>query len=305
MAIAARTGGTWFQALQDLPSSDLGPALLRARALLAGWAELASRLPPHDLLDRIFFEGEVRERYAAAVPAELRHSALAHLDALLALALQLDGGRYATPYKFVRALRRRALSVPARTESRAIQLLTIHGAKGLEARAVFVMDADTESRSSTERSDSSTVLIDWPAEDAGPRRFAFIASEARVPASLRADMERERQARAREEMNGLYVAMTRARERLVFSSTEPHRRPADPTWWQRLAAQGIAAVPRQATPLPATDERAPRSLPMPVLQIKDLPRSNVQLRSLALAPVRRTTPPPRASAKPCIARSNG
>ena len=31
------------------------------------------------------------------------------------------------------------------------------------------------------------------------------------------------EARRREELNGLYVAMSRARERLVFSATEPHR----------------------------------------------------------------------------------
>ena len=34
LTLAARAGGTWLQALQDLLSSDLGPAVLRAR--LAG-----------------------------------------------------------------------------------------------------------------------------------------------------------------------------------------------------------------------------------------------------------------------------
>jgi ATP-dependent helicase/nuclease subunit A len=49
----------------------------------------------------------VRERVAAAVPPERRQAALGAIDALLGVALTLDGARYATPYNFVRALRRR------------------------------------------------------------------------------------------------------------------------------------------------------------------------------------------------------
>nr|WP_259372031.1 3'-5' exonuclease [Caldimonas mangrovi] len=217
-----------MQALQV--SQALSPALLRARALLATWAADARRLPPHDLLDRIVAQGGLRARYAAAVPPELRAAALGHLDALLALSLELDGGRYATPYKLVRALRRRPLCVKARTDAQAVQLLTIHGAKGLEAPIVFVMDAD----SVNERGENATALIDWPAEQDHPTCFAFVASEAQVPPSLAEAMERERFARAREELNGLYVAMTRAREQLVFSATSPHRRGSERSWWQRL-----------------------------------------------------------------------
>ena len=46
----------------------------------------------------------------------------------------LDGGRYATPYGFVRALRRRAARSSRPMLGDAVQLLTVHGAKGLEAR---------------------------------------------------------------------------------------------------------------------------------------------------------------------------
>jgi ATP-dependent helicase/nuclease subunit A len=57
-------------------------------------------------------------------------------------------------------------------------------------------------------------------------------------------MAQEHEAREREELNGLYVAMTRARRRLVFSATEPSRRngPA-PNWWQRVEASAAPWQP--------------------------------------------------------------
>jgi ATP-dependent helicase/nuclease subunit A len=62
---------------------------------------------------------------------------------------------------------------------------------------------------------------------------------------LQALLDQERSARQREELNGLYVAMTRARERLVFSRTEPHR--LTPSWWQRVEplVQAWEPVPYQ------------------------------------------------------------
>ena len=61
-----------------------------------------------------------------------------------------------------------------------MQLLTVHGAKGLEARVVFVMDADPEAAGA----ETATLLVDWPVDAEHPRRCAFVYSEARCPPSL-------------------------------------------------------------------------------------------------------------------------
>ncbi|HJV96085.1 MAG TPA: PD-(D/E)XK nuclease family protein, partial [Albitalea sp.] len=55
-------------------------------------------------------------------------------------------------------------------------------------------------------------------------------------------------ARRREELNGLYVAMSRAKERLVFSATEPHLKPGAASWWQRIVPHALAWTPRSAEP---------------------------------------------------------
>ena len=89
-----------------------------------------------------------------------------------------------------------------------MQLLTVHGAKGLEARAVVLVDTDPP----PPQAERATLLVDWPVADPAPRRVAFVASPSRLPDSLIDAWVLEEQARAREEINGLYVAMTRARE---------------------------------------------------------------------------------------------
>ncbi len=233
VALAQRVAGGapgWWAALADAPAAALSPALQRAQRLLARWQQAAQALPPHDLLDLVVHEGEVHARVAARVPAALRADALGAIDALLAQALELDGGRYATPYNFVRALRRRRLLATPPRQADAVQLLTVHGAKGLEAPYVFVTDADPQPLNG----ETSTLLVDWPVDAPAPRCCAFVAAESRCPPALAALLAREQAARAREELNGLYVAMTRASARLVVSSTEPSRRGAAPSWWQRL-----------------------------------------------------------------------
>ncbi len=265
LATAAHTPGAggWWAALMTLDTPS--PALQRARDLLRAWSDAAQQLPPHDLLDRIVADGELRERVAAALPPERRAGALGAIDALLGLSLTLDGARYATPYNFVRALKRGATQLPLPAQPEAVQLLTIHGAKGLEARVVFVMDADPE----PQKPETASLLVDWPVEASHPQRCAFVysESEARCPPSLRDVLQHEAAARQREELNSLYVAMTRARQRLVFSATEPHGNSVGPSWWQRVEWLATPWLPV----LPAADANGSADADASVVSVSALP----------------------------------
>jgi ATP-dependent helicase/nuclease subunit A len=233
LAAQAGEGGDWWQALMDLDPPSA--ALARARDLLRRWRDLARALPPHDLLDRIVHEGDLVARTAAAVPPEQRALALDATHAVVGQALFLDGGRYATPYGLVRALKRRVVKATMPVRPGAVRLLTIHGAKGLEADTVFVMDTDPE----RQNAGTTTILVQWPVEAERPSRCAFVYSESRCPTSLRGVLQEELRAREREELNGLYVALTRAKRQLVVSATEPYLPPNGPTWWSRLAAVAV------------------------------------------------------------------
>ncbi len=218
---------SWFEVLQnqELLAHELiglGPTLTRYKALL-------DALPPHDALQAIYDSGDVLARFAAAAPAVSRGAVLSNLRALLAAALQVDGGRYATPYAFVRALKAGGLQAPATVNPDAVRLLTIHGAKGLEAEVVLLLDTDTAPRNA----ESMSVLVDWPGQALAPQKFVFLISESTPPACAAETLAAEQAARRREELNALYVAMTRAKNTLVVSSIEPYRE-APSSWWQRL-----------------------------------------------------------------------
>jgi ATP-dependent helicase/nuclease subunit A len=228
----------WFDLLQAPAQggarfNELGAVLLRWK----GWVD---RLPPHDALDAIYQDGDVLARFCAAAPATQRDAVYANLQALLSAALQVDGARYATPYALVRALKAGGVPAPSLADADAVRLLTVHGAKGLEASLVLLLDTDAPAP----KAQTMGVLIEWPGEEPVPTKFIFLASETRLPASAVEAMAVEQQARAREELNGLYVAMTRARHRLVLSSVQPHRA-NELSWWQRLQSgcEALQAVP--------------------------------------------------------------
>jgi ATP-dependent helicase/nuclease subunit A len=248
----------WRQTLltaEDMPSA----ALQRAQRLLTAWVALADQSTPHDLLDRIVSDAEVLARLAAAVPPARRAAALHAVNALLAATLGEQGGRFTSLYGFVRALRAGRVKAQAAAPAGAVQLLTVHGAKGLEARAVVVMDSDPAPRPKHDPS----LLVDWPVEATAPRSVAFVRNVSAPAFSLQPLCEAEAQAQAREELNGLYVAMTRAREWLVFSRTEPHRAGASRSWWARIDPASEVWLP--------VDMEAASAAPEPVVTVPMLP----------------------------------
>lgn len=269
LALAQReAGGSWFELL---PKTELvAPDGRVVMDCLMRWKAWLAQLPPHDALQAIYTEGDVLARFAAAAPANQRDSVLANLRALLGAALQLNGGRYVTPYAFVRTLKAGGVLAPAAVNPRAVRLLTIHGAKGLEAPVVLLLDTDTPERNA----ETMGVLVDWPGEAAWPQQFVFLASESQPPACAVPTLEAERLERQREELNALYVALTRARHTLAISSIEPYRL-AERSWWQRLSKLATPVTLDLATALSAP-AAVTASVTESVFYLKELPLVGAQ-----------------------------
>ncbi len=248
----------WLAALlaaDALPSA----ALARAQGLLASWKAAARTLAPHDLLDRIVHEGELIARLAAAVQPARRAGALQAVRALLAASLAHQGARLMSLYAFVRELRAGRVKADAAAPADAVQLLTVHGAKGLEARAVVIVDSDPAER----HENRPSLLVDWPVEEPAPRAVAFVRGAGAMPPSLDELAATEAAAARREEINGLYVAMTRAREWLVFSRSEPRTANPARSWWAR--AEPFAAPWTPHVPAPGAQPTARPPVEVPVL----------------------------------------
>jgi ATP-dependent helicase/nuclease subunit A len=236
-----RAVGTWWQALCDAPLADMSAPLRTAAERLPRWRDWVWQLPPHDALAAIYRDADVLAAYARHTLAALRPTVLAQLHAVLAQALAVDGGRCLTPYRLVRALKAPGLKAPVVKHPGAVRLLTVHGAKGLEAHTVLLLDTDAR----PPKGEAMGVLVDWPGEDSAPRRLVFLVSEKRPPPCAADLLAHEQAARALEELNALYVACTRAEQRLVVSATEPHG-DSGSSWFKRL----LPVCEAVATPAP-------------------------------------------------------
>jgi ATP-dependent helicase/nuclease subunit A len=241
--LAGRSESGWWPRLQaGVREGAASAALIRAVHLLSSWRVAAARLPVHDLLDRIYHEGDLVARYRAAVPPPMWPGVSANLDAFVALALKLDAGRYPSLPRFLDELARLHETadeaapdegtIRAAEAGERVRFLTIHGAKGLEAPIVWLIDAHHARRPP----DAWSVLIDWPPEAEHPLHFSVLGRKEDCGARRAPLIEAEETFAAREETNLLYVAMTRARQYLFVSGIASDRAAAKTSFHERIAA---------------------------------------------------------------------
>ncbi len=270
----------------------------RAVRLLSAWMESSAYLPAHDLIDRIFHESDWFARCRAAVPPALWPGVHANLEALLELALNVDAGRYPSLTRFVDELRRLSSSdeeAPDEglvatadggdaADTGRVRIMTIHGAKGLEAPIVWLIDANSPPRNG----EGYGVAMHWPADARAPQHFSLLGRLSEAGPSRAALLEAEKLAAEREELNLLYVAITRAEQVLIVSGIEPARTQNAPTAWKRVAEamsrmgaeQGCAgSMPLKPVTAPLTE--VPAAQASTTVALRQIPRIGEQLPGLA------------------------
>ncbi|MGH8456288.1 MAG: UvrD-helicase domain-containing protein [Stenotrophobium sp.] len=247
---AGMSAVTWHEALQSLTTAVIpdqsSAALIRANQLLQNWLVLARKLPVHDLLDRICNEGNLAARYESALPAAQAARVRGNLNAYIQLALEADSGRYPSLSRFLQELAAHGGDgdapdeVPPPAQLDQVRILTVHGAKGLEAPAVFLAQTGTN-----DRKDSAGWIIEWPSNADRPTHFLLGARKNERDSLTQTLMEARKVRESAEEMNLLYVAVTRARQFLHISGFAPMKNSAETPWHRHAAAAfdalGIAA----------------------------------------------------------------
>jgi ATP-dependent exoDNAse (exonuclease V) beta subunit/ERCC4-related helicase len=254
---------TWARLVADAPDDDawLQSALAEPSALgdLPTVATLRAALqgaPPGDALvclDCALEAGEIRARVGRWDDGAFR---LANLDALRAHAVrwraaQLAAARGVSASEWITALRddaRRGNDAQSARTGEAVEVLTWHGSKGLEWPIVVLVDL--------EREVTDTVVGMHPARDEGalnldaplagrwlralPSPWARAHDDDFAAGVLAGDHASQslRDRAAEERVRLLYVAFTRARDRMVFAA-----RPG------RLLAGPLRSLQRHGTPL--------------------------------------------------------
>lgn len=227
----------WWRCLQTLP--DPHPLLDQTRQQLRHWRDLASRVPVHDLLDRIMHEANLEQRYMAAAPPALAASTLANLSAFMQLSLTLSAGRYPSLTRFLlelQQLRSARNEQPdegnANIGADAVHIRTVHGAKGLEAPIVWLLDSG--GRAAPAR--HYEVLTYWSTDAAQPSHFSLLGRKSEQARWQAHALQQDQLHSHAEQLNLLYVAMTRARQALIVSASDGRSQHDN---WHRIIAEAL------------------------------------------------------------------
>jgi ATP-dependent helicase/nuclease subunit A len=226
-----RRGSLWAELLRR---RDETLFFARAASELSELLARADFMPPYELFAAILGARQGRK----AVLARLGPEASDPLDEFLAAALAYERAHGVSLQGFLHWLSagtaeiKRDLDQGVRDE---VRVLTVHGAKGLEAPIVFLPDTVQVPDKPTRVLWSKRELPLWLA---ARRTLPDAAATALREANLRRDQEYRRL---------LYVAMTRASDRLYVCGWRPKR--ASPAGnWHNMVAAGLAEAGAETFP---------------------------------------------------------
>jgi ATP-dependent helicase/nuclease subunit A len=229
----------------------------------------------------------------------LGHEANDALDEFLELALGYERKAPASLQGFMAWLRAADLEVKRDMEiSRdEVRVMTVHGAKGLEAPVVFLVDT-TSSPSDTQR----LKLIHLPRGNAAPHAPGVVvwagkkADDPQAVAAARIAMLGETEDEYR---RLLYVAMTRAADRLIVGGCMPGNMNAVRRFsWYDLIIKGLGNSSLQLQALDTSDGVVKRyARPQDVTATTGPAASPATMAPIALPPWLRMMAPPEAAAE--------
>ena len=236
-----RSGGLW-RALRE--SSDKRSTA--AAGLIEGARKTATG-GPYAFLSHVLETGAPSGR--KRIYRRLGPVAGEALDEFLAMALQFEQSNPRSLQGFLQWLSERDANIKRQLEgdANAVRVMTVHGSKGLEAPIVFLADAGRGANVSRlgpllEAGAAQESPGDEPLRQFRSERGLYLVSpnksDGECPAAARA-REAARTDAIEEDRRLLYVAATRARDRLYICGAAPKRRSGQHATWHELAKAGF------------------------------------------------------------------
>ena len=244
-----------------------------ARAFYEALRQKADFMPPYALLEEAL--GTLGGR--AKLLRRLGPEAAEPLDEFLAEALNYTRTEPGSLQGFVQNMRLANASIKREAEAGgdAVRIMTVHGAKGLQAPIVILPDTTC-----LPKMDKTLFWLEAP-QQGGKVPIYCPRAEMRAGAVARA-ADKDKQAMLAEYNRLLYVALTRAEDELLICGAEG-KRSLPETCWYNAVAQGVAR-------LPARDEEG--------VLVLDCAQSAAPDRVAKLNAARRAAPPGWAGAAP-------
>ena len=245
-----RTGSLWARLAQARGAETKEG---RAADWLAALMNRADLVTPHALLAEVLGEHRGREKLLARLGVD----AADPLDELLNAALDHERRNPPSLQGFVQWIRRGGAEVKREAEAGGdvVRVMTVHNAKGLQAPVVILPDTVGSGR------DDRTMRWQMGGAAAIPHPIPLWAprKDAHAPA-FTALLDAEKRARAEEEHRLLYVALTRAEDRLLvcgWQKQPPKTRPWPEGCWYDLVAEGFGRAGAAEAPFVPREFGAP------------------------------------------------
>ena len=240
LALAAGRKGTLWKALID--QAEAKHHFKSAVDTLKRWRSRADYTPPFEFFAAILDREGARAKFLARLGPE----AADPLDEFLNLALAFDDQAPPSLTGFLVYLREADREVKRDMEQgrNEVRVMTVHGAKGLEAPIVFLPDTCTTAAAGG----GALLALPGMALPDGVEGTPFVWS-VKGTSSIAAVAAAKRQRNdldAQERHRLLYVAMTRARDRLYVAGFEGRRGMAQGCWYE-LIAQSLRQISAEVT----------------------------------------------------------
>ena len=241
MALAHGREGSLWEELQARRPSGEADRFARAAETLQRWRMAAEREPPFELYSGLLDCEGGRARMLARLGTEAADA----IDEFLNLALAHDDGAPPSLQGFLCRLRQGQREIKRDMEQGRdeVRVMTVHGAKGLEAPIVFL--PDTCSTRSARQSNSLVPVEGVELPGGLPPPFLWpVKGTTRVDA-VQAAKAKVKAAETEERNRLLYVALTRARDRLYVAGFEGAQSPPADCWYN-LIKEGLAGLLEEA-----------------------------------------------------------
>jgi ATP-dependent helicase/nuclease subunit A len=232
-----RGGQNLIDRMHTLAADERTPdrqAIAEAAARLERWQEMATRLRPFEFFSRILAEEGGRRAYAARLGGEVDDV----LDAFLQTALHHEQAGRLNIERFIAALTLNPPQIKRETDMNRdeVRVITVHAAKGLEAPIIFLVDPCQRAFGGHHRP-----AILQTGEDDEHHAFLWQAKAENATQFSRLAMNRVAREAEEEYRRLLYVAMTRAAEKLIVCGWHGTIAP-DFVHWHSMVQDALAPL---------------------------------------------------------------
>ncbi|MEP7173146.1 MAG: 3'-5' exonuclease, partial [Aestuariivirga sp.] len=195
---------------------------VEARKVLVEWLKASESLRPFEFLSMVLIK--TRKAFLARLGSEAGDA----LDALLEVSLSYEENHSSSLAGFATWFASEDTEIKRNMDqgSGEVRLMTVHGAKGLEASIVILPDT-----TSTPRSNATSALMFVEPTAGGPTLPFWRLSGLVQSQAIEGWKDRDKQTELEEQRRLLYVAMTRARDELYVCGYKIHKESPENSWY--------------------------------------------------------------------------